>query len=167
MDHPGPVDHEHVFRLHPEAQAVTGGGQRRGSGAAEDDLGIAGVPSRNLEGVEQRGPGDDRRAVLVVVKDGDFKGLPQRFLDEEALRSANVLQVDPTDRRLEQLAEADDLVRVLRADFDVEDVDPRKFLEEDALALHDRLRRHRPDVPKPEHRRAVGDDGYQVAARRV
>ena len=82
-------------------------------------------------------------------------------------RSPNVLEVDAAHRRLQHLAEADDLVRILRADLDVEDVDPGEPLEQDALALHDRLGRERADVPQPQNRCPVGDHGHQVASCRV
>ena len=56
----------------------------------------------------------------------------QRLLDLEALRRADVLQVDAAHGRLQELAEAHDLIRILGVDLDVEDVDPGELLEEDA-----------------------------------
>ena len=89
----------------------------------------------DLERVEQRGAGDDRRAVLVVVEDRNPHRLAQRLLDVEAVRGADVLEVDAADRRLEQLAELDDVVGILRSDLDVEDVDVGELLEEICLCL--------------------------------
>ena len=106
-------------------------------------------------------------AVLVVVEDRNPQCFPQRLLDEEALRRADVLEVDAADRRLQHLAEADDFVRILGGDLDVEDVDSGELLEEDALALHDRLGREWPDVPQPEDGRSIRNHRNQVPARRV
>ena len=54
----------------------------------------------------------------------------------------------------------------LLVDLDVEHVDAGEFLEQHALAFHHRLAGKRADVAQAEHRRAVGDDADQVAARR-
>ena len=61
----------------------------------------------------------------------------------------------------------DQLVRVRFVDLDVEDVDAGEFLEQHALAFHHRLGGQRTDVAQAQHGGAVGDDGHQVAARRV
>ena len=123
--------------------------------------------STTLERVEQRGAGDDRGAVLVVVEDRDLQRLAERLLDVEAVRRADVLEVDAADRRLEQLAELDDVVGILGADLEIEDVDIGELLEEVPLALHHRLSGHRADVAEPEHRGAVGDDADEIALRGV
>ncbi len=59
-----------------------------------------------------------------------------------------------------------ELVRVLFVDLDIEHVDVGEFLEQHALAFHDRLGRQRADVAKAQHGGAVGDHADQVAARR-
>ena len=116
-----------------------------------------------LQRVEQRRAGDDGGAVLVVVEDRDLHGPLQLLLDVEALRRLDVLQVDAAEGRLEQLAGADDLARVLGGQFDVEDVDVGEALEQDALAFHDRLAGAGADVAQAQHGRAVGDHRHQVA----
>ena len=73
----------------------------------------------------------------------------------------------PPTRGLEELAEPDDVLRVLGADLEVEHVDVGELLEEVRLSLHHRLAGERPDVAEAEHRGAVGDDGDEVAAGRV
>ena len=54
----------------------------------------------------------------------------------------------------------------LRVDLDVEHVDVGKPLEQHPLAFHDRLAGQGADVAETEHRRAVADDGDQVALAR-
>ena len=101
--------------------------------------------------------------MLVVVEDRDVAALLERLLDFEALRSADVLEVDPAEGGRQQLAETDDLLGVLGVDLDVEDVDVGKTLEEHPLALHHRLAGHRADVAETEDRGAVGDHRHEVA----
>ena len=116
-----------------------------------------------MQGVDQGGGGDDGGAVLVVVEDRDVHGLLEGLLDVEALRGLDVLQVDAAEGRLQQLAGLDDLVRILGVEFDVEDVDVGKALEEDALAFHDRLAGQGAEVAEAQDGGAVGDDRHQVA----
>ena len=73
----------------------------------------------------------------------------------------------PPTRRLEQLAEPDDVVGVFGADLEIEDVEVGELLEEVAFALHHRLSGERSDVAEPEHGSAVGDDGDEVSAGSV
>ena len=105
--------------------------------------------------------------MLVVVEDGNLHRLPERLLDVEAVGRADVLEVDSADGRLEELAELDDVVGILGADLEIEDVEVGELLEEVRLALHHRLAGERADVAEAEHGGAVGDDGDEVALRRV
>ncbi len=163
VDHPLGVDHEEVFRLDAERDVEVRAGDAGGTGAGKDDLDLVDLLVRDLEGVDQGRAGDDRGPVLVVVKDRDVAALLERLLDLEALRRADVLEVDAAEGGREQLAEADDLLGVLGVDLDVEHVDVGKALEEDALALHHRFAGHRADVAETEDRGAVGDHGHQVS----
>jgi hypothetical protein len=56
------------------------------------------------------------------VEDRDVHGLLEGFLDLEALGGLDVLEVDPAEGGLEQLAGLDDLVLVLGRQLDVEAV---------------------------------------------
>ena len=84
--------------------------------------------------------------MLIVVKDRDAHRFAERLLDVETIRGADVLEVDAADRWLEQLAELDDVVGILRPDLDVEHVNVRELLEQIAFSLHDRLAGDRADV---------------------
>ena len=116
---------------------------------------LRGLAAGQLEGVDERGAGDDGGAVLVVVEDRDLHRLLQLFLDDEALGRLDVLEVDPAEGGLQELAGADDLLRVLAVDLDVEDVDVGEALEEDPLPLHHRLAGQCADVSQPQHGGAV------------
>ena len=168
VDHAVAIAHDDVLALHAEPHVMLGRRDRGGAGAGEHDAASSAMFFvDDLERVEQRGAGDDRGAVLVVVEDGDLERLAQRLFDVEAVRRADVLEIDAADRRLEQLAELDDVVRVLGSDFEIEHVEIGELLEEIAFAFHHRLAGDRADVAESEHGGAVGDDGDEVALRRV
>ena len=138
-------------------------GDRGGAGAREHHADRRDVLAHELQRVQERRPGDDRRAVLVVVEHRDGERLAQRLLDGEAVGGADVFEVDAAHGGLEQLAEADQILGVLGTDFQVEHVDVGERLEQDPLSLHHRLAGERPDVAEAEHGRPVGDHGDQVA----
>ena len=119
--------------------------------------------AHQLQRIHQRGAGDDRGAVLVVVEDRDLHRLLQRFFDVEALRRLDVFQVDAAEGGLQKLAGLDDFVGIVGVQFDVEHVDVGKALEQHTLAFHDRLAGQRADVAQSEHRGAVGHHRDQVA----
>ena len=150
-------------RFTPRRDVVLGAGDAGGSGAVDDDLDLLDALAGKLDRVHQRRAGDDRRAVLIVVEDGNLHRLLQRLFDVEALGRLDVFQVDAAEGGLEQLAGLDDFVGILRVQLDVEDVDVGEAFEQDTLAFHDRLAGQRADVAQAEHRGAVGDDGDQVA----
>jgi hypothetical protein len=153
--------------LHAQAHHHVEAGDRRGAGAGGHQLDAADVLADDLQGVEQGGAGDDRGAVLVVVEDRDVHALAQLLLDVEALGRLDVFEVDAADGRLQHGDRVDQLVRIVLGQLEVEHVDPGEFLEQAALAFHDRLRGQRTDVAQAEDRGAVGDDRHQVAARGV
>ena len=105
--------------------------------------------------------------MLVVVEDGNVAFLDQGLLDAEALRSLDVLQVDPSEGGTDRLDDGHELVGILLVDLDVVDVDVGKSLEEDALALHHRLRRQGSTVTKTQDRSTVRDDGHKIALVRI
>ena len=144
---------------------------RQASAAApaprHDQLAFLDVLADDFQAVQDRGADDDRGAVLVVVEDRDLHPLAQLALDVEAFRRLDVFQVDAAEGRLQRGDDVAQLVRIGFVDFDIEHVDAGEFLEQHALAFHDRLGRQRADIAQAEHGGAVGDDGDQVAARRV
>ena len=167
VDHAPAIAEKDVLGLDTQILVELCAGDPRRSGTGEDHADVRNVALCDQQGVEQRRAGDDRRAVLVVVKDRDVERVLEPLFDLETLRSPNVLQVDPTKGGCDQLAGSNDLFGVGTVDLDVEYVDIGKTLEEDALALHDRLTREGPDVAESENRGPVRDDGNQVPLGRV
>ncbi len=139
------------------------GGEPGGTGAGEGHPHVADVLADQLQRVAQRRAGDDRRAVLVVVHHRDVEPALALRLDVEALRRADVLEVDAAERRREGDDDVDEPSRVLLVDLEVERVEVREALEQDRLALHDRLRRRRTDAAEPEHGGPVADHSDEMA----
>jgi hypothetical protein len=135
--------------------------------ARDGQLDLRDVLAHHLQAVQQRRGRDDRRAVLIVVEDGDVHALAQLLLDVEALGRLDVLEVHAAERRLQRGDDLDDLVRVACIEFDVEHVDAGEFLEQAALAFHHRLAGQRTDVAQAQHGGTVGHHGHEVGARGV
>ena len=110
---------------------------------------------------------NNRRPMLIVVKDGNVHRLPQALLDVEAFGRLDVLEIDPPERRPEIFHRVDEFFRVFRRDLEVDRVDVGETLEQHRLALHHRLGGQRPEIAEAEDRGSVRDDGDQVAARGV
>ena len=123
------VAKNNVFPLHPQSNVVLGAGNPGRSGAVDHHGDLADVLPHDLQRVYEGCSGDDCRPMLVVVEDGNRHGAPQGLLDVEAFRGFDVFQVDAADGWLEQLAEADDVVGILRTYFEVEHIDIREALE--------------------------------------
>ena len=125
--------------------------------AVEDHAHLLDALAREFERVHERCAGNDRGAVLVVVEHRDLHRPAQFFLDQKTFRRLDVFQVDAAEGRLEQLAGADDLLRILCGDLDIEHVDVREPLEQHRLAFHHRLAGQRPDIAQTEDSSSVGD----------
>src|SRR5690606_6399226 len=123
--------------------------------------------AHHLQTVEHGGADDDRGTVLVVVEHRNLHPLAQAALDVEALRRLDVFQVDATESRLQRGNDLHQLVGIALVQLEVEYVDACKFLEQHGLAFHHRLGRQRTNGTQTQHRGAVGDHRYQVAARGV
>ena len=161
------VAQDDVRGLEPDRLDQVETGDAGGSGAVADEARGLDVASGQMDGVDHPRGGDDRGAVLVVVKDGNVHHLAQALLDVEALRRLDVLEIDPAERRPKVFHRVDEFVRILRPDFEVDRIDVGKALEQHRLAFHHRLGRQRSEVAEAQNRRAVGDDRDHVAAHGV
>ena len=111
-------------------------GRARCAGAVLDDLDVLDALADDLQRVEHARQHNDGRAVLVIVKDGDVEVMLQLSLDLEALRAADVLQIDATERRSDGLDRRDNFLFCLGVQADGECVDAAELLEQDALTFH-------------------------------
>jgi hypothetical protein len=167
VDHPFRIADDDVLapdaEITPQVEAGDGGGASAGT----DHLHLGNRLAGDLERIQDGGRGNDRRAVLVVVKDRNRHPLLQSGFDVEALRRLDVFQIDAAEGGLHGGDHVDQPIRVILGKLDVKDIDAGKLLEQASLAFHDRLGGQRSDVAEPEHRRAVGNHADQVGARGV
>jgi hypothetical protein len=89
------------------------------------------------------------------MEDRDLHGLIQLFLDLKTFRCPDIFEVDAPECRLEDLTSADDFLRILGSELDIEYVDVGEALEENTLAFHDRLSGESAYVPKSQHRCSI------------
>ena len=142
-------------------------GLTRSACAVDDNLRGLQVAVEVLVCVEQGRDNDNRRAVLVVVEDGDVERLLQLVLDVKALRRLDVLEIDAAVGRRDELADLDDILDFRAVHADGNGVDAGEALEENGFALHDRKSCARADVAETEDGGAVRDDGDHIALRCV
>ena len=128
-----------VFRPQTHRDQQIHAGERRGARAGGDQPDVRQLLALQQQAVADGGGDDDRGAVLIVMEDRDFHPLTEPALDREALGRLDVLEVDGAKGWLEGGDDLDEAVRVLGVHLDVEDVDAGELLEQDGLALHDRL----------------------------
>jgi len=77
--------------------------------------------------------------MLVVVENRNIHPLLEAPLNLETLRGADIFEVDATKSRLQSCHYVDKFVRVQFIHLNIEYVDIDKFLEQYALAFHDRF----------------------------
>ena len=167
MDKALGIEHADVFPFDAERAVETRTGHARRARAHDHHDRVLNPAARQLAGVEQRRAGNDGRAVLVVVENRDVHFLFQRLLDDEALGGLDVLKVDAAEGGLHGLHRRDEFLGAARLQTEIKNIHVREILEEDALALHDRLGRVGSDVAEAEDGGAVGNDGHEVGAARV
>src|SRR3546814_12903187 len=77
------VAHDDMIVRHAHRLYQFGAGDRRRPGAVDDHPDVRKLAPGQVTGVDQAGGGDDRGAVLVVVKEGDVHPILQRRFDDE------------------------------------------------------------------------------------
>ena len=162
VDHAQAVDEDDVLALEPHAHEQIETGEPGGTAPRRDHLDLLDILADDAQAVLDRGTHDDGGPVLVVVEDRDLHARAQRFLDLEALRRLDVLEIDGAEGGLEPCHRLDELLGIGLVDLDVEDVDAGEFLEENGLALHHRLGGKRPDRAEAEHGGAVRDHADEI-----
>ncbi len=161
VDGPGPVAEDDLAGS--GGQQKFADGDPRSPGPVHDHRHVGKFPAGELQGVQDAREGDHRRTVLVVVKDRDVELRLEVFLDVEASRGRDVLQVDAPEGGGDQSHRLDDHIGVFGVHADGESVDAGEALEEDAFPLHHGQRRVGADVAEAQNGGAVGDDGHHVA----
>ena len=157
------IAHDDMVAPDPHRLDQFGAGDRRRPGAVDHDLDVAQRAPRQVTGVDQPGGGDDRGAVLVVVKHRDVHPLAQCLFDHETIGRSDIFQVDPAEARAEQRHRVDEFLGILGVDLKIDRVDVGEAFEQHRLALHHRLRRQGAQIAEPEDGGAVGNHRDEVA----
>ena len=151
------VAHGHIFEACGQEQLHDC--NRCRACAGRDDPHVLLLFADDLQRIGQARKRDDRRAVLVVVEDGDVTALLEPALDLKAAGSGNILQIHAAERAGDECDGIDEFVHIMRPDAQWERVHIAEGLEEHALALHDRHTGLRADIAEAENGGAVGNDG--------
>ena len=77
--------------------------------------------------------------MLVIVEDGNIQHLLEFFFNVETFGCFNVFEIDPAKSRGDCRHNFDDLIGVMRIEFNIKHIHIRKFLEQHRLAFHHRL----------------------------
>ncbi len=166
MHHAVDIADPDILALRAERNQKIETGDRRGAGAGSDDLDVFELLAVQQQRIGDGGADDDGGAVLIVVKYRDLHARLELRLDLETLRALDVLEIDAAEGRLQRRHGLDHALDGVGGDLDVEHVDAGELLEQNRLALHDRLRCQRSDIAKAEHGGAVGDHRDQIGADR-
>ncbi len=144
-----------IFALGAHLYQQVEAGESCCTGTGCDDLDVRQGLAGELQRIGDGCGNDDCRSVLIVVEDRDVHLGAQLALDFETFGRLDVFEIDAAEGGLECRNGGDHIVDAGRVDFDIEDVDIGKFLEEDGFAFHHRLRRQRADVAETENGGAV------------
>ena len=101
------------------------------------------------------------------MEHGDVHFLFQGVFNDEALRGLDVFKVDAAEGGFHRPDGGDELFGAGRLEAEVEHVDVREILEQDALSFHHRLGGVGSDVAESENGGAVGNHAHQVGAAGV
>ena len=105
--------------------------------------------------------------MLIVVEDGNVHAITKLAFDVETFRRFDVFEVDATNGGLHGGDDVHQFVGVAFGQLNIKHINASKFLKQATFALHDGLASEGANVAQAQHRRAIGDDSDQVAARGV
>ncbi len=163
MDHTLAVKHEDVLRTNTAADQNLHAGNGGSTGTQADHPRLFNLFALQLEGIDHAGCSYDGSTMLVIVEDGHVALFDQRALNFKALGRFDVFQIDTTEGICNTLNCFDKRLRALGIDFNIEDINSGKALEQYALAFHNRLACQRTQVTQTKNRRTIRDDSHQVA----
>ena len=167
VDDAARVDQEDVLAAHAQSNGQLAAGDGRGACPGDNDADRPEVLPDQLEAVEEGRAGNDGGAVLVVVEHRDVHALAQCFLDLEALRGLDVLEVDAAKGRGDGGDDPHQFIDIVGLDFDIENVDVGEGLEQHAFAFHHRFGGQCAAVAQTKDGRPVGYHGDEVAFGRI
>ena len=135
--------------LGPENDQKIEAGEGRRARARSHDLDGADGFAGDLHGIEDRRANDDRGAMLIIVKHRNRHAFAQLALDLETFGGLDILKIDAAKGWLQRGHDIDETINIRLRDFDIENVDPGEFLEENRLAFHHRFASQRANISQP------------------
>ena len=102
--------------------------------------------------------------MLIIVENRNIAAFLELALYLKAARRGDILKVHAAERACKKIDGVYDLVNILAADAQRNGVNAAEFLEQQALALHDRHSGLGAYIAESEHGRSVGDNGNGVPA---
>ena len=166
-DHAFRVEHHHILLAGTQGTIELRAGDSGSTGSVHHNLHIGEILASHFQGVLQACCRDDGGAMLVVVHHGNIERSLQAFLNIEALRRLDVLEVDAAECGSDALNGLAELLGVFLIDFDIEDIDAAIDFEQQTLTLHHGLSTQRTNIAKSQHGRTIRDNGHEVAFVRV
>ena len=139
VNHAGPVAHDDVIGANAHRLHQFGTCNRRSPRTVHDNLDLIHRPVGKQAGINEAGRGDDRRAVLIIVKHRNVHSFAQGLLDNEAFGRLDIFKVDAAEARLHQFNRVDETVDILGLQLDIDRINIGEAFEQDGLALHYRL----------------------------
>ena len=136
IDDAFPVAHDDIIVRHAHALDQLSAGNCRSASAVANDLNVLQRLSGERARVDQPGGGNDRRAMLIIMKDRDVHPFFQCLFNDEAIGCGNIFQIDAAKGRFQQFNRVDEALRIFGIHFDVDGVDVGESFEQDCLAFH-------------------------------
>ena len=84
--------------------------------------------------------------MLIVVEDRDVHAITELGFDFKAFGRFDIFQIHAAKRRFECSRYVDEMIDFICIQFDIEDIDPSKLLEENGFTFHHRFRCQRADI---------------------
>jgi len=157
------IAHINMAGRHPQQLVQPATGNCRGPCPVHHDTHLINLLSGNLQAVQQSGPGDDGRTMLIIMHHGNGQLLLQPVLNGKTLRGLNVLQVDAPKGRCDGLDRFHKGIHIGLVHFDIKHINIGKHLEEQTLTFHNRLPGQRADISKAQHSSTIGNNGHQIS----
>ena len=95
--------------------------------------------------------------MLIIMKDGDLHALTKFALDQEAIGSLDVLEVNSAKGWFQGGNHLNQFLGIAFVDFNIKHINPCKLFKEYRFALHDRLTGECANITQTQHSRTVGD----------
>src|SRR5690606_4896714 len=163
MNHAFTVQHVNIFWLHTGTDQQLAASDGGSTGAQANQSGSFNPLTLNFQGVQHARYRNDRRTVLIIMKNRNIALFNQNPLDFKALRRLDILQVNSPKGVSDSGYSVNKSLRTFRIHFNVKNIHAGKPLEQNPFALHNRFAGQGPQVAQTKNGGAIRDHRNQVA----